>query len=85
ESSSNMNLNDNITKVGAKCGNSYRSNSNEKMIKQQQQKPQQQRPYSDYGDEMLQQHNRTYDATEYYIQNANQRNTEKPWRISVAY
>ncbi|VDO33368.1 unnamed protein product [Onchocerca flexuosa] len=79
-----MNLNDSITEVGAKCGNSYHNN-NEKMIKQQQQKQQQRQPYSDHGDEMLQQHNRTYDATEYHIQNAAQRDTEKPWRISVAY
>uniref|UniRef100_A0A158Q7S3 PH domain-containing protein n=1 Tax=Elaeophora elaphi TaxID=1147741 RepID=A0A158Q7S3_9BILA len=76
---SNMKLNGNITEVGAKCGgNSYRGN--EKMTKQQQQ----QQPYPDYGNEMLQR-NGTYNAAECYIQNAARRSTEEPWRISVAY
>lgn len=74
-----MKLNGNVTEVGAKCSNSYLSNSSEQIIKQQQQQP-----YCKYGDEMLQR-NRTYDATECYIQNAARHNTEKPWRISVAY
>lgn len=75
-----MKLNGNVEEVGAKYGNYYR-NSSEKMTKQQQQK---QQPYSDYRDEILQR-NRTYDANECYIQNIARRNTEKPWRISVAY
>ncbi|KAM3725568.1 Importin subunit [Dirofilaria immitis] len=80
--SSNLKLNGNVTEVGAKCDDSYRNNNSEKIIKKQQQ--QQQQPYSDHGDEIMQR-NRMYDATEYYIQNATRRNTEKPWRISVAY
>uniref|UniRef100_A0A914ZFD7 Uncharacterized protein n=1 Tax=Parascaris univalens TaxID=6257 RepID=A0A914ZFD7_PARUN len=42
-----------------------------------------QRNVTDYRNEILQR-NRTYDATEYYRQNAARR-TDKPWRASVAY
>lgn len=42
-----------------------------------------QQTVTDYRNEILQR-NRTYDATEYYRQNAARR-TDKPWRASVAY
>uniref|UniRef100_A0A1I7VZN5 Protein kinase domain-containing protein n=1 Tax=Loa loa TaxID=7209 RepID=A0A1I7VZN5_LOALO len=77
--SSNMKLDGSVTESRAKCGNSYYCNS-KKMTNRQQQ----QQPYSGNDNEMLQR-NRTYDATECYIQNAAQRSAEEPWRISVAY
>ncbi|KHN87990.1 hypothetical protein Tcan_18519 [Toxocara canis] len=43
-----------------------------------------QRNPNNYRNEILQR-NRTYDATEYYRQNAARRQADKPWRASVAY